>query len=198
MGKIYTKTGDSGTTSLFSGVRVEKSSLHIHALGTVDECNSAIGLALSFLPEKEIFSPLRKQLIIVQHSLFDLGAHLATPRTQSSNEKLSLARFEDEEIEALEKWIDDMEKTLPKLTSFILPGGGLAGAQLHVARSFCRRAERYIVDLATTGDTSAKALKYINRLSDYLFVASRYANFLQGSQETYWQKHFLEKDEGIF
>lgn len=195
MGKIYTKTGDSGSTSLFSGIRVEKSCLHIHALGTVDECNSAIGLAVSFIPEKEIFSSLKNELIVIQHSLFDLGAHLATPQTHSSNEKLFLARFEDKEIEALEKWIDFMEEKLPKLKSFILPGGGAIGAHLHLARSFCRRAERYVVDLATSGDASESALKYINRLSDYLFVASRYANLLQQSPETPWQKHLLEKED---
>jgi cob(I)alamin adenosyltransferase len=197
MVKIYTKSGDNGTTSLFSGQRVEKSSISIHALGAVDECNSTIGLAVAFLPEADRFSSLKKQLLIIQHALFDLGAHIATPRTRSSDAKLASTSFEEEAVAALEKWIDAMEESLPQLKSFILPGGGLCGAHLHLARSVCRRAERSIVDLAAAGDVSQKALKYINRLSDYLFVASRYVNFLQNCPETPWQKHLLEKEENI-
>lgn len=187
--KIYTKTGDKGQTSLFSGQRVPKNDPFIIALGTVDECNSAIGAAISFLRKESVLSSVKEQLEIIQHALFDVGAALATPRTKAINSKLERTRFDHDGIELLEKWIDAMEEKLPELKSFILPGGHPTGALLHLARSICRRAERKVIPLNAAADVSDNVLIYLNRLSDYLFVVSRYVNQLTHSQETQWQPH---------
>lgn len=185
--KIYTKTGDEGETSLFSGQRVTKDDPFIIALGTVDECNSAIGIALSFMLNDPSLNSLREQLEIIQHTLFDLGAALATPRTRSTENKLERTRFDNEGTQLLEKWIDQMEETLPELHTFILPGGHTAGAFLHLARSICRRAERTVTPLKA--DVSRNVVKYLNRLSDYLFVASRFLNYSCQMPETQWTPH---------
>ena len=187
--KIYTKTGDSGQTSLFSGKRVLKNDLVMEALGTVDECNSAIGTTLSLLPlSPPALEEVKNQLIDVQHALFDLGAALATPATQSTHRKIEKTRFDQESILLLEQWIDAMEASLPKLTAFILPGGHPCGAMLHLARSICRRAERNVISL-NPQDISTEVLVYLNRLSDYLFVTSRYINFTLSLPESKWQPH---------
>lgn len=187
--KIYTRTGDKGETSLFSGQRVPKNDPTIDALGTVDECNCFIGSAVSFLPSDLKFNEVRSQLITIQHALFDLGAALATPRTRAVDSKIEKTRFDHDGIESLEKWIDQFEEHLPKLTTFILPGGHSSGAILHVARSICRRAERLVLPLYKTTDVSDNVLIYLNRLSDYLFVASRYVNHLNHNPETLWEHH---------
>lgn len=189
--KIYTKTGDKGETSLFSGQRVSKNDPFIEALGTVDETNCAIGVALADLPQDKKFSTIRNQLILIQHTLFDLGAALATPRTRAASSKLAKTRFDSEGAHLLEKWIDEMESQLPPLHTFILPGGSSAGAHLHLARSICRRAERLIVPIHQHTDVSDQVLIYVNRLSDYLFVCSRYVNHLAGNPETTWEKHLV-------
>ena len=168
MTKIYTKTGDKGETGLFSGQRVSKNDPIIEAMGTVDECSSALGVALSFLPSVAKFNPVRDQLIRIQHTLFDLGAALATPRTRAGQAKIAKTRFDEEGIVLLEQWIDAMEEELPPLKTFILPGGHPSGAMLHLARSISRRAERLIVPLHHHTDVSDHVLMYINRLSDYL------------------------------
>jgi len=187
--KIYTKTGDQGETSLFTGQRVPKNDPFIEALGTVDECNSAIGAALSFIPSDEKTRSLREQLETIQHALFDLGAAIATPRTRAAPTKLDKTRFDNEAVELLESWIDDMESKLPALHTFILPGGHPSGAMLHLARSICRRAERRVLPLHQNADVSDGVVIYLNRLSDYLFSISRYINFLQHSLETQWMPH---------
>lgn len=187
--KIYTKTGDKGETSLFTGQRVSKNDPFIEALGSVDECNSALGSALAFLPPTLEMAPVREQLEIIQHALFDVGAALATPRTRAINAKLDMTRFDHEAIETIEKWIDAMETKLPPLREFILPGGHPSGALLHLARSICRRAERRVLPLHQSADVSDNVLIYLNRLSDYLFSVSRYVNFLNHSPETRWQHH---------
>jgi cob(I)alamin adenosyltransferase len=187
--KIYTKTGDKGETSLFSGQRVPKNDPFVEALGTVDECNSAIGIAISFMHDDPNLKHTTNQLIEVQHTLFDLGASLATPRTKAAASKIERTRFDHEGIEHLEKWIDQMEEQLPELHAFILPGGNQAGAFLHLARSICRRAERVITPLIKTSDISQNVIVYINRLSDYLFVASRYINFVKKQPEIHWEAH---------
>jgi cob(I)alamin adenosyltransferase len=189
--KIYTKTGDKGKTSLFTGQRVQKDNPFIEALGAVDECNSAIGWSLAHFPNDSTLHKTREQLITIQHALFDVGAAIATPRTTAVNTKLEKTRFDDEEIEALEKWIDEMESHLPKLNCFILPGGAPAGAALHMARSLCRTAERRAIPLHEAGDIADNVLIYLNRLSDYLFVASRYVNHILESPETFWQHNKL-------
>lgn len=161
----------------------------MEAMGTVDECNSTIGCALAFLPTVAKFNPVREQLIRVQHALFDLGAALATPRTRAANAKIEKTRFDDEGIVLLEQWIDEMETQLPELKTFILPGGHPAGAMLHLARSITRRAERSILPLHEHSEVSDHVLMYINRLSDYLFVLSRYVNHLNHNPETLWEHH---------
>jgi cob(I)alamin adenosyltransferase len=187
--KIYTKTGDKGETSLFTGQRVSKTDPFIEALGSVDECNSALGTALASLPHTPEMNEIRQQLETIQHALFDVGAALATPLTRAGKSKLEKTRFDQEEIEELEKWIDKMEGELPPLKEFILPGGHPAGAALHLARSICRRAERNAIPL--NEDVSETVLIYLNRLSDYLFSASRYVNFLVKCPETKWMPHKL-------
>jgi cob(I)alamin adenosyltransferase len=174
--KIYTRTGDSGETLLFGGARVPKNDPRIEAYGTVDELNGFVGLARASWPA----SPIDAQLAMVQSDLFDIGAQLASPGSSR------FAGVDAARIGALENAIDDMERELAPLTSFILPGGSPAAAHLHVARTVCRRAERLIVALS---DESAKTtLTYLNRLSDYLFVAARFANHRNGVEDVVWRK----------
>lgn len=189
--KIYTKTGDKGETSLFTGQRVPKNDPFIEALGSVDECNSAIGIAVSFLPCTNDFLPIREQLETIQHALFDVGAALATPRTRAADAKLKKTRFDQEEIKMLETWIDEMDTKLPPLRAFILPGGHSCGSFLHLARSICRRAERRVLPLHRNADVDDNVVIYLNRLSDYLFCVSRYVNFLNKSPETQWMQNKL-------
>lgn len=187
--KIYTRTGDKGETSLFTGQRVPKNDEIIDAIGTVDECNSSIGAALSFLGNQSQWKPIREQLEIIQHALFDVGAALATPRTRATESKVEKTRFDHDATELLERWVDAMQEKLPELHAFILPGGHPCGAMLHLSRSICRRAERLVVPLTNRADVSKHVLMYLNRLSDYLFVLSRYVNQLAGVPETQWQAH---------
>lgn len=193
--KIYTRTGDKGETSLYTGERIPKNDPVFDAIGTVDECNSAIGLAESLLPKEPKFEKTRHQLEIIQHALFDLGAALATPRTRASSAKIEKTSFDEEAINLLENWMDEMEVPLPELKTFILPGGNPSGASLHLARSICRRAERLVVPLHNIADVSPKILMYLNRLSDYLFMTSRYVNFLTGTPENNWKKHLTKSEE---
>ena len=175
LNRIYTKTGDAGTTALGSGERVPKTSPRIAAYGTVDETNAAVGVARTHLAGQE--ADVDAMLLRVQNDLFDLGADLCVP---DKGEKLPYEplRIADTQVMRLESEIDQMNSELQPLRSFILPGGTAAGAALHVARTVSRRAERLMVELANLPDeaVSAPALKYINRLSDFLFVASRYVN----------------------
>ncbi|MBA3721821.1 MAG: cob(I)yrinic acid a,c-diamide adenosyltransferase [Parachlamydiaceae bacterium] len=185
--KIYTRTGDEGTTSLYTGKRIPKDDPFVEALGNVDEGNSAIGFALSFLPQKKEFNKTREQLIAIQHALFDAGAALATPLTSATEKKLAKTHFDQHAIASLESWIDEMEAQLNPLKHFILPGGHNAGASLHLARSIIRRAERTVIPLYLQGDVNASVMVYLNRLSDYLFVASRYINHILQEPETIWK-----------
>jgi len=162
--KIYTKKGDAGETGLFGGDRVPKDHLRIRAYGTLDELNAALGLVSA----PEVAVPLRR----IQGELFQLGAELATPRGKT----LTIARLDTAEVVRLENEIDGMEKSLPPLTQFILPGGTPAAAHLHLARTICRRAERELVVLHRAEPLRPVILEYVNRLSDYLFVASRFMN----------------------
>ncbi|MDR9415201.1 MAG: cob(I)yrinic acid a,c-diamide adenosyltransferase [Gracilimonas sp.] len=176
--KIYTKTGDSGNTSLFGGQRVSKSSKRIDAYGTVDELNSILGMAAAYgLSEKGA-----ELLELVQQQLFVLGADLATPATKD----VRIERIGQSEVNFLEKSIDEMEEQLQPLKNFILPGGGKAGATLHFARTVCRRAERITVECRHEEEISEVAIMYINRLSDFLFVFARYENKLAGKEEKTW------------
>ena len=186
--KIYTKTGDAGETRLFTGKCVPKDSPYMDALGMVDECNSTIGMTLSLLPDEEVFSKYRQQLISIQNTLFDLGAAVATPHTDADEKKIEQTRFGEQATLDLEAWIDAMDKELPELRQFILPGGHPVGANLHLARTICRRAERFVVTLFKSGDVKKEPLVYLNRLSDYLFMAARLMNQLLEVPETTWSK----------
>ena len=184
LNKIYTRTGDKGTTALGSGVRVPKHHLRIASYGSVDETNSVIGQARSNLDKSE--SKINGMLQRIQNDLFDLGADLCTPDT---GEKLEFEplRISDRQVERLETEIDNLNAELEPLRSFVLPAGKAGAAGLHVARTVCRRAERSMVALAKTKDeiVSDAALRYINRLSDFLFVASRYVND-KGRADVLW------------
>ncbi|WP_068467822.1 cob(I)yrinic acid a,c-diamide adenosyltransferase [Candidatus Protochlamydia phocaeensis] len=203
--KIYTRTGDKGQTSLFSGERVNKDNPFIDALGTIDEGNSALGLALSFLPKESELNKTRKahlnktreQLEIIQHALFDVGAALATPRSCDESQKLQKTRFGHEATDLLEKWIDEMDGQLPPLKNFILPGGHPVGAALHLSRSIIRRAERLVIPLYSKAEVTQDVLVYLNRLSDYLFVTSRFVNHCLSIPETEWQPHKMEVDSHL-
>jgi cob(I)alamin adenosyltransferase len=184
LNKIYTKTGDAGTTALGSGERVPKHALRIATYGTVDETNAAIGLARIHLGHEH--AGLDAGLSRIQNDLFDLGADLCVPDRGQKLEHEPL-RVSEGQVRRLEREIDEMNAELKPLRSFVLPGGCPAAAALHLARTVCRRAERLMVELATApGETvGAEALKYVNRLSDYLFVASRYAND-RGAKDVLW------------
>lgn len=186
--KIYTKTGDKGQTSLYTGQRVLKNDPLIEAIGIIDECNSSIGAALSFIPDQENMLP-KKQLQTIQHALFDIGAAVATPLTRATDFKLKKTRFDPESVEQIEHWIDELETHLPPLKQFILPGGHPAGAMLHLSRSICRNAERLLIPLHLSGEVSEHVLCFLNRLSDYLFVASRFVNHQLNSPEIPWEQH---------
>lgn len=177
--KIYTKTGDDGTTSLFSGGRVPKTNLRVESYGTVDELNSALGLARAFQPSAAVDGWLSQ----VQRQLFHLGADLATPLDASSQ---WVVRMDAATVAWLETRIDEMTAALPPLTNFILPGGSLAAAQLHVARTVCRRAERLVVALQEYEAIGDHALVYLNRLSDFLFTLARYENLQAGIADVTW------------
>ena len=178
--KIYTKSGDQGETSLWGGGRVMKSHPRVNAYGTVDEANSMLGLALSFLPSKEAL--IASRLIRVQNELFQVGSELATQMSAVN----SCPFVGDPEIEVLEREIDEMEESLPKLKNFILPNGSSAGAALHLARTIVRRSERECVDLSHNEPIRQELICYLNRLSDYLFVMARLVNQVLGTGETKW------------
>ncbi len=175
LSKIYTRTGDKGTTALGSGERVPKHALRIAAYGTVDETNASIGMVRVHLGDTD--PKLDAMLVRIQNDLFDLGADLCVP---DRGEKLEYEplRVTDGQVKRLEHEIDEMNAELKPLRSFVLPGGAPAAAALHMARTISRRAERLMVELAADASepVGAAALKYINRLSDFLFVASRYVN----------------------
>lgn len=187
--KVYTRTGDKGTTSLFSSQRVSKNHPCIEAVGAVDEANSAIGVASSYIPNTKEFATVKDQLETIQHALFDVGAALATPQSCNESKKLEKTRFDEEAITLLENWIDKMDIELPPLHSFILPGGHPAGAMLHLARALVRRAERNVIPLFDEKEVTQSVLVYLNRLSDYLFIASRYVNHLLNLPEISWRPH---------
>ena len=170
LNKIYTRTGDDGTTGLVDGSRVSKADPRMAAIGDVDEANSAIGLAVVALGGGAAGALTR-----IQNDLFDLGADLATPGEDFTPSQMTL-RIVPEQVARLEAEIDAMNDTLAPLTSFILPGGSAAGAALHLARAIVRRAERTAIAAAESVPLNPAALAYLNRLSDYLFVASRYVN----------------------
>lgn len=186
LNRIYTRTGDDGTTALGDGRRVAKNAGRIGAFGTVDEANAAIGMARTHLSGAAL-KPLDTMLERIQNDLFDLGADLCVPQTQAKPEFEPL-RMVAAQAERLEAEIDELNSPLAPLRSFVLPAGTPAAAALHVARTIVRRAERAMVELAAqdTETVGAPALTYINRLSDFLFVASRFANLKAGDGDVLW------------
>ncbi|MGD9668764.1 MAG: cob(I)yrinic acid a,c-diamide adenosyltransferase [Hyphomicrobiaceae bacterium] len=184
LNKIYTRTGDKGTTGLGTGERVPKHSLRIAAYGTVDETNSVVGVARLHISDS--FETVGSMLVRVQNDLFDLGADLCVPDTGKELGYEPL-RISADQVKRLEDEIDQLNSELKPLKSFVLPGGTPAAAHLHVARTVCRRAERLMVELALHEDepVSEAALQYVNRLSDFLFVASRYVND-RGAGDVLW------------
>jgi cob(I)alamin adenosyltransferase len=176
---IYTRTGDKGETGLFSSnkskkVRVSKSSSIIEAIGCIDEANTSLGLAASFISNKK----LKEKITEIQNHLFEVGSILAGVKLEI-DQKL---------IFQMENEIDNMDKVLPKLTHFILPGGGKAGSLLFSARTFVRRAERRVVELSKKEKVSPKVLVYLNRLSDYVYTLARYSNFKEKIKEKAWSR----------
>ncbi|QFT29252.1 cob(I)yrinic acid a,c-diamide adenosyltransferase [Roseibium porphyridii] len=182
LNKIYTKTGDDGTTALGSGERRPKNDLRIESYGTVDETNAVVGLIR--LHTGDGASEVDIVLGRIQNDLFDLGADLATPETDQDLGYEPL-RISDAQVKALEDAIDGLNKDLSPLRSFVLPGGSSASAHLHLARTVSRRAERLMVELSGVEKINPAAVRYMNRLSDYFFVASRYLND-KGEQDVLW------------
>jgi cob(I)alamin adenosyltransferase len=179
--KIYTKSGDTGQTGLFGPERVPKTDLRISAMGALDELNAAIGLART----SQLADESDRILSRAQHLLFDMGAEFASTKGE-------FQAIQPRAIESLEKGIDSMEESLEPLKSFVLPGGTLQAAHLHLARTACRRAEREVLRLHEEFPVQPNSLQYLNRLSDWLFVAARYANFVEGQSDVLWQKFDTE------
>jgi len=178
LNRIYTKTGDKGNTALGDGTRIPKDSLRIAAYGTIDESNATIGIA-----RLQTDGELDEMLKRIQNDLFDLGADLCVPESAKRTE--GRLRVSDAQVERLEHEIDHMNAALAPLASFVLPGGTPAAAYLHLARVVVRRAERLIVELSRTEKINPAAIRYTNRLSDHLFVASRFAND-KGKRDVLW------------
>lgn len=174
--KIYTKTGDKGQTSLFNGERRSKDDIRIEAYGNVDELNSFLGLLAAKVNDME----LKQVLMDIQKNLFDLGSMLANPTNTSK------AVIKEEDIEELERGIDNMNENLPDLKTFILPGGNESASLAHICRTICRRAERRTISLSTEAEIESITIKYLNRLSDYFFVLSRKLIYDSGDTEIQW------------
>ncbi len=184
LNRIYTKRGDAGETGLVGGQRVGKDTPRIEAYGTVDELNATVGLAAVSCAEDKRLAALGEILLRVQHELFNLGSILAT-EPQDVHPKQP--RVTEAEVTRLEREIDTMNEGLPPLRSFVLPGGTRLNAELHVCRTVCRRAERLLVGFARTESVPAEAIQYLNRLSDALFVWSRWVNHALGVPEVLWE-----------
>ena len=178
--KVYTRTGDDGTTGLGGGQRVRKDSLRIESYGTVDELNSQLGVALALSPAPR----LETFLSAVQNELFHLGSDLCI--LEEDKETMPVPQIEAKHVERLERFMDELSETVPPLDNFILPGGSPIAAHLHVARTVCRRAERLLVALAAEEAVGPETIHYLNRLSDTLFVAARYQNAQEGRGDVLW------------
>jgi cob(I)alamin adenosyltransferase len=175
LSKIYTRTGDDGTTGLADGERIDKTNARVHAFGDVDETNSALGLLLA---EPEVPSSVRASVTRIQHELFEIGAELSLP---------GYRKITAEQVAELEHDLDELNATLPPLEEFVLPGGTRAAAMCHLARTICRRAERNAWAANKLTPLNTDLLRYLNRLSDLLFVMARYLARQNGGQETLWK-----------
>ena len=183
--KIYTKTGDKGETSLYGGTRVSKAAARVESYGTLDELNAFIGLAKAEISDEKVLNQLQK----IQFDLFTVGSEAATPTDKlilaNGKNRLDLM-ISEEEISELERWMDNFDAELEPLQFFILPSSGKAAASVHVCRTVCRRAERAMVYLNETEEVRPELIKYLNRLSDYLFILARYISKISGEKEDYW------------
>ena len=180
---VYTRTGDGGQTSLVGGERVSKTDVRLEAYGTVDELSAQLGLLNTLIPADDADHSL---ILFVQNKLFAVGSYLATDPSFTSFRQASL--LSEEAIERIEHRIDAIDAELPKINNFVLPGGSPAAAQAHVARTVCRRAERLILRVAADHEVDDKILRFVNRLSDYLFVLSRKCNISAFEPELFWDK----------
>jgi cob(I)alamin adenosyltransferase len=192
--RVYTRTGDQGETALVGGKRVPKDSLRVEAYGTIDELNSVVGIARTFNEEKIVAGEAHRFLDLVlrqiQDELFDLGSELATP---PESFRKGMYRVGEQELKKIEQLIDECQKELGTLPSFVLPGGGKIGAYLHQCRTVCRRAERAILRLSRTEELGEWPLKYLNRLGDLFFVLSRWINKQTSEPEYLWQRGLRKK-----
>jgi len=179
--RIYTRGGDAGQTGLFGGARVPKDDPRVAAYGDIDELNAVLGVARTLTPPAEV----ERSLASVQDQLFTLGSELATPDPEKA--RINIPRTQASWAEVLEQAIDAIDAEVPELKSFILPGGTAAAAQLHVARTVCRRAERKVVTLSQHTKVAPEVIRYLNRLSDYLFMAARLANHRAGVADVAWK-----------
>jgi len=180
--KIYTRTGDDGTTGLGGGQRVEKESERIEAYGTVDELNSGIGVAAA----SNLDAELSAMCTLIQNDLFDVGSDLCI--LEEDKVKFKLKPIDEAKITRLESWIDTLQESLGPLENFILPGGTISSAQLHVARCVCRRAERCVIRLSRTETVGPRVVTYLNRLSDLLFVMARFENLRKQHPDVLWDQ----------
>jgi cob(I)alamin adenosyltransferase len=178
--KIYTKTGDAGQTGLYGGERVSKTAQRVEAYGTVDECNSAIGMARAVMTDTELDGVLAG----IQNALFDVGADLATP--EGSQYAKNVSRMDAQDVEGLERLIDTYQEQCPPWSNFIHPGGTPAAATLHLARTVARRAEREVLRLEEQEAVNHEVVRYLNRLSDFLFILARVVNARSGVNEAGW------------
>ena len=179
--KIYTKTGDAGETGLFGGARVSKASLRVEAYGEVDELNSSVGWARVAVSEPELDALLNQ----IQNDLFEVGAELGS--TTERKQKSAMPLIAQPQVEALERATDEYENGPPSLTSFVLPGGSESASRFHIARCVCRRAERSLVALGAQETLRGELFRYVNRLSDLLFVLARHANYRAGVTDIPWK-----------
>ncbi|NOX37165.1 MAG: cob(I)yrinic acid a,c-diamide adenosyltransferase [Calditrichaeota bacterium] len=184
--RVYTRTGDKGTTHLAGGQKIAKSALRIEAYGTVDELNAFLGWAIEGMKDCGELDPLPSRMRRIQQELFDLGAQLAV---LPEDRRADTPTIHKPLIDRLEQEIDEMNTHLPALTSFVLPGGGEIATRLHIARTVCRRAERAVVRLAEAEPLDGSEIAYLNRLSDWLFVAARYVAHQLGRDEILWSSN---------
>ena len=193
--KIYTRTGDKGKSSLFTGERRPKNDAIFDALGNTDELNSSLGLAREFALEMQtdpqnVSKDIEAKLIKIQSILLDIGSHIATPKTKAEQKQLDrLSTFDSNLIKELESWIDSLDQELPILKNFILPSGGKCASTLHLSRAICRRLERSVQPLLQSNDLDRNVCIYINRLSDFLFVCARYCSMKEKKVETIYKKN---------
>ncbi|CAL1616014.1 unnamed protein product [Knipowitschia caucasica] len=184
--KIYTKTGDKGYSSTFTGERRPKENQVFDALGNTDELSSAIGLAREYCLEKG--HAFTDQLDKIQCTLQDVGSNIATPPSSARDSHIKKTQFTNSSTADLENWIDQFTEELPPLTNFILPSGGKSSASLHLARTICRRAERSVAPIVRSGEADPGVAKFLNRLSDYLFTVARYAAMKEGQMEKIYKR----------